>query len=221
MSNDWKESKLVIAASSSVAAALFVITIYATVVIPVYEEKFSYKLDLVSDELSALDKTREQVQNLNELNKELKSENESLKVSLKHYQDKNPFKGKSAFPYGLGKINKGMDISSIKNEYPIKNIVIKDDWVDADLDSEFFKSLVIYTKKIKEGEHQVNGHFIFFFDQTGEKTVRNLLSLLKLEFGKIDYEENNRNDIYSVTIKNLNGFDIHIDAIAYKISPSA
>ena len=157
MNSDWKDSKPIIAVSTSVATALFIITIYSTVVIPVYEEKHSYKFDLVSEDIAAIDKLKIKLEFLERENQDIKAENFNLKVQLKHYQGNNPFKNNSVFPIGLSEIKPGMDISKIQKIFPINNIEQQDDWVVLSLDDNIFDSLTIYTDRNKAGILQANG----------------------------------------------------------------
>ncbi|WP_139393113.1 hypothetical protein [Aeromonas hydrophila] len=210
MNSDWKDSKPIVAVSTSVATALFIITIYSTVIIPVYEEKYSYKLDLVSEDIARIDKLKNNLDALNKENQKIKAENFSIKTQLKHYQGNNPFKNNSVFPSGLSEIKPGMDISKIEKKFPIKDIEIQDDWVNLSLDSNIFDSLTIYTDRNKNGVLQANGMFLLFYKKIGEETAREMVSFLKHEFGQINITENFRNDHYRAVIKGINGYDISI-----------
>ncbi|MFM4836132.1 hypothetical protein ACK35P_11260 [Aeromonas veronii] len=210
MNSDWKDSKPIIAVSTSVATALFIITIYSTVVIPVYEEKHSYKFDLVSEDIAAIDKLKSKLKFLERENQDIKAENFNLKVQLKHYQGNNPFKNNSVFPIGLSEIKPGMDISKIQKIFPINNIEQQDDWVVLSLDDNIFDSLTIYTDRNKAGILQANGMFLFFYKKAGKETAREIVSLLKHEFSEINITEELRNDIYSAKINNINGYDVEV-----------
>jgi hypothetical protein len=210
----WKESKLFIAISSSVATTLFLTTIFFTVIIPTWIQSDRNEIKRLTDLVPKYPQIVKDLKEKENTITELKGELNALKLE-RVFVDNNPY------PLGYREIVIGDPLSKVKKVYPeelIKPVPIDsssrdNEFIVVKIDHPLF-STILYGSIKKRGK--INFIlFTFRLDRVADHPVfyKTLIKMIKEAFPTSQYSESTAKGgaletLFSIT--NLKGLDIRV-----------